>query len=89
MTCLAPVYTRAKLEVPKPTRAKALTSFPLDMSRPSVTDVTLQSANNILAKVTSIIQLVTLPPPSKDEDMSNWDDGVGRCRSRTSTSRRR
>ena len=53
MTSLQPVYARAKVEVPHPTRAKSLNAFPFDMSRPSVTDATLDSAQQILAKVCS------------------------------------
>jgi hypothetical protein len=51
MTTLQPVYARAKVEVPHPTRAKSLKSFPLDMSRPSVTEATLESAAKLLSKV--------------------------------------
>ena len=51
MTMLQPIYVRAKMVIPHPTRAKALTAFPLDMSRPTVTEATLDSARQVLSKV--------------------------------------
>lgn len=52
MTTLQPIYDRSGLEIPRPIRAKALASFPLETSRPSaIEEASLESAKAILQKV--------------------------------------
>ena len=51
MTALQPVFARAEIDVPHPTRAKSLNAFPLEMSRPSILDADLESAKEVLDKV--------------------------------------
>lgn len=51
MTTLQPVYGRLSLAIPRPHRAKALTAFPLDTTRPPVAEASLDSARQLLAKV--------------------------------------